>query len=322
MELAGRAMSALHNQAVAGNPPSDNAIIAKAFLWAVSIFILDKQGMQEYANSMHALVRLRGGLHNLGMQGFVEQFIRFVDARHGLVAHTASEYTDAPEPPALQHTPARKYGSFWDKEQVVQASILSQDVVNACRNVCRIIELGEEFVACGATTPRYLWLLGRILHLAATRSRALEAYEGTNTINELVITANELSLTFAVENTSKQRNAILYQAVPLVKAMQEIVKQWTLLLEFQHDRTDLFLWVLFLIVMVPHEFEGRDWAFEQVCRIVRNTLARNGELPSDWTEQIFSKFTQFTWSDLKLRKPFDAICVAICEKILPHKHGT
>jgi hypothetical protein len=322
MEFTDRAMSALRDQTIVENPPSDNAIIAQAFLWVVSLNILDKPGMLGYANSVHALVRARGGIRQLGMQGIIEQFVRFVDCRHGLQSHTASTYQDAPEPPALPQVPARKYGSFWDTEQVVNASILSQDVLEACRGVCRMIELAEDFSTSGVTTPRYMWLLGKALHSSTARSRALERYESTGTFNELVISANELALQFALDNPFRKENAVLCQSIPLVRAMQEIDKHYPSLLAFPHRESDLLLWVLFLIAMVPHKFKGKDWAFEQVCRVIRNTLAKTGELPSDWTDQILRKFAQFTWSDLKMRRIFDATFQAIRKNILLDRHGT
>lgn len=320
LEYSGRAVSLVRKATIAGDPPSDEVIISQGFLWATSMIILDKPAMMKYADSVHSLVRARGGLKGLGFQGRVEQFIRWIEARYGLVAHVACTYRDAPDPPAslLATTPARKYGSFWETHRA--AEILSQEVIESCRGTCRKIEVVEETFMTGMTMSTLLWLMGKILFLTTSRSRVLELYASTCTLNECVILANELALHFAVDNVVKQRNAMICQAKPLVKAIQKIDQHFPQFLDCSHGDTELLGWVLFLVVMIPHDFAGKGWVRTCLCRLIRGSLAVDGAMPTDWDSRIWRNFAQFTWSNLKNKKFFEIVCSELsCE--IENQHG-
>jgi hypothetical protein len=101
--------------------------------------------MQSYADSMHSLVRARGGLQNLGFQGKIEQLVRWIDAHHGLVAHVACTYRDASDAPTslLAHVPPKKCGSFWEDERATKVS--SPDVHESCTR-CLFLKLFTELL--------------------------------------------------------------------------------------------------------------------------------------------------------------------------------
>lgn len=141
LQYSGKAMSLLRKATVAGNPPSNEVVVSHAFLWATSMQILDKPAMKGLADSVYTLVRARGGLKCLGFQGQIEQLIRFLDARYSAVSHVESAYQDAPDPPAslLEKPPSRMYGLFWVSAK--GAEILSQDVLESCQGICRMIEV-------------------------------------------------------------------------------------------------------------------------------------------------------------------------------------
>ena len=314
LEFSGRAMRKIREQAIKGDLPSDYSIIGHGFLWALSLFTMDKDAMQTYANSVHLLVRARGGLKQLGLQGFVEIFVRWLDARHGSIVHIATVYEDALEPKPLAQPPPRKYGSFWDGGRT--AEILSQDVVNVCCSVCRIIEVVEDGFTNGMTTPSYMWVMGKVLHSAAARSRVLEMHKDTGSINECVALANELTSLFAVDNLIKQKIAVLCQAVPLVHALQKTAKHFPVFLARANGETELMMWLHFVAVMIPYDFEGKEWVSKQLRRLIRDTLVDVGDLPPGWTNQRFQGFEKFTWSSLKNRKLFDEACLKIREDVL------
>jgi len=81
--------------------------------------------------------------------------------------------------------------------------------------------------------------------------------------------ANELALLFAVDNIIKQRNALISQTQPLVISIQKVVQQFPGLLNGSHGNIELLTWVLFMVVMVPHEFVGKDWARMVLSHVVR-----------------------------------------------------
>ena len=309
LEFSDRAVASMRERTNTLDPPSDAVIIAHVFLWAVAMFLQEKKVMQEHANIVCSLVRTRGGLRCLGLQGKVEQLVRFVDARHSLIAHTASMYRDAPNPPALADMPPKKYGSFWETERSME--IISQDVLDSCRGICTMIEVVEETFVKGMTMPTMMWLMGKILFLTASRSRVLQVYAETGTFDECVILANELALHHALDNVKKQRNAVLFQAKPLVKAVRKIDEQFPQLFACTNGETELFVWVFFLISMVPHDFDGKDWVRDLLCRFVRAQLAETSMTPSNWIERIWQSLVQFTWSNHKYREGFNKICKEI-----------
>jgi hypothetical protein len=314
LEYSGQAMSLVRKATVAGNPPSDEVIVSQGFLWATAMMILDKQAMTGFANNVYTLVRARGGLKGLGFQGQIEQLIRWLDARYSTVAHVECTYQDAPDPPALllEGPLPQTYGSFWETDRA--AEILSEDVLGSCQSICRMTELVEDTFANGMTMSKMWWLMGKILSSVHARSRALELCEGTGTINECIILANEVALHFALDDVIKQRNALMSHTEPLVKALHKIDKHFPKLMNSSYEDIELLVWVLFLVVMVPHEFVGKHWARLQLCRVIRGSLEED-TLPEDWRLQIWRNMSNFTWSNLKNEKMFGIVCSEISLEI-------
>lgn len=317
LQYSGKAMSLLRKATVAGNPPSNEVVVSHAFLWATSMQILDKPAMKGLADSVYTLVRARGGLKCLGFQGQIEQLIRFLDARYSAVSHVESAYQDAPDPPAslLEKPPSRMYGLFWVSAR--GAEILSQDVLESCQGICRMIEVVEDMFVAGTTMSKMWWLMGKILFLTPARTRALEVYAGTDSFNECVILANEIALHFALDNVVKQRNALLSHTEPLVETLQRIDKQFPNFMTSSYGDMELLMWVLFLVVMAPHEFEGKDWVRMQLCRVIRGNF-EDKSVPVDWSLRIWRDMASFTWSNLKNKKMFDMVCSDISLEIAKH----
>jgi hypothetical protein len=314
LEYSGRAMSLVRKATVAGDPPSDEVIVSQGFLWATYMMILDKPAMTDFADSVYTLVRARGGLKGLGFQGQIEQLIRWLDARYSTVAHVTCTYQDAPDPPAslLVEPPSRKYGSFWESARA--AEILSPDVLEPCQDICRKIEVMEDTFTTGMTMSKLWWLMGKILFLTSARSRVMELYDDTGTFNECVILANQLALHFAVDNVCKQRNALISQTEPLVKALQRIHEHFPKYVDYKNGDIELLMWLLFLVVMAPHHFAGKDWARMQLCCFVRGSLEED-EAPADWSLRVWRSMAKFTWSNLKNKKMFDIVCSEISLEI-------
>ena len=314
LEYSGQAMSLARKANIAGNLPSDELIVSQGFLWATSMIILDTSAMTGFAENIHTLVQARGGLKGLGFLGQVEQFIRWLEARYCTLAHVKCKYQDAPDPPAslLRKTPPRTYGSFWETGRA--AKILSRDVLEACQATCRIIEVAEDTIANGMTMATLLWFMGKILFQVNVRSQVFEQYNGKGTFNECVMLANELALLFAVDNIVKQRNALISQTQPLVISIQKVVQQFPGLLNGSHGNIELLTWVLFMVVMVPHEFVGKDWARMLLSHVVRGVRERSAE-QSDWKVRIWRSLAKFTWSNRKNQKYFDDVCSDISQEI-------
>ena len=311
LEYSGQAMSLARKANIAGNLPSDELIVSQGFLWATSMIILDKSAMTGFAENVHTLVQARGGLRGLGFQGRVEQFIRWLEARYCTLAHVRCRYQDAPDPSAslLTRISSRKYGSFWETGKA--AKILSRDVLEACQATCRKIEVAEDTIANGMTMSTLLWLMGKILFQVNVRSQVFEQHDGKGTFNECVILANELALLFAVDNIVKQRNALISQTQPLLISLKKLVQQFPRLLNGSHGTIELLTWVLFMVVMVPHDFVGKDWARMLLSRVVQ----RIREKDADWRFRIWRSMAKFTWSNRKNQKYFDDVCSEISQEI-------
>jgi hypothetical protein len=308
LTLVGMAMQALRER-MNSDPENitDSTIVAATFLWAVNSLLEDPTAMKAHAASVYSLVHARGGLGRLGMTGAAAIFISWVDILHGIISVEPCHFQEIVAPGPFTRPPAQIYGAFFETERA--AMLLDHRLIEVCRNSCRDSEILEKAVESGISAAEYVHLISRLRYSLIQRTSLHAEFDNSGSANECVIIALEFIHMMTFHEAQDQKMLLKDKTRRFVRALRRTGGS-----TFWATDVEVLIWILFVIVLVPYEFDSRDWCMDL---LVRTLVAQFGDddWPQDWQEQVREDYLQpLVWSNTRCAEPFEKICQSLRQR--------
>lgn len=121
-------------------------ILAAASLTHQQVFCRSPEGLKTHVSGIEALIKARGGLHNVGWIAYI---ILWIDYYTCLYVNQEPRFTwSIDNSIRLNVNPERKYGSAFDSLQL--QALLDPELRQMCLEVCRTVELLESTTGKGS----------------------------------------------------------------------------------------------------------------------------------------------------------------------------
>jgi len=306
--LVGMAMQALRER-VNSDPQNitDSTIVAATFLWAVNSLLGDPAAMKMHAASVYSLVLARGGLGRLGMTGAAAMFINWIDILHGMTLVEPCHFQEVVAPGPFKRPPAHIYGAFFETERAIV--LLDRRLIEVCRDSCRDSEILEKAVESGISAAEYVHLVSRLRYSLIQRTNLHAEFDNSGSANECVIIALESIHMMTFHMAQDQKILLKDMTRRFVRALRQTGGS-----TFWAKDVKVLIWILFVMVLVPYEFDSKDWCMDILVRTLVSQFG-DDEWPQDWQEQVRKGYLQpFVWSNARCAQPFKKICQSLRQR--------
>lgn len=286
---------------------SDATVAAATFLWAINSLLNDPDSMRLHGKSVHALVSRRGGLANLGLNGAVAQLVMMIDNLNAIVFGEKTVYPYTVETPPLECEPATVCGAYFTSPRGQQS--IDPALSKLCLESVGIANLLERMITTRSTTPEYFHAIWKLSTVGFDTTNIYVRFKGTGSMDECVCLAMQLAGIVLYYQPREQQMMVTRQATRLIRALhkQEIPGYWV-------TEMELLVWILFVVAMIPLEFEGKEWAMDLLCQGLCSKLGAE-EWPDDWEDTVHRVVLNFIWCDARLAPVFATICRSIALRV-------
>jgi Fungal specific transcription factor domain len=304
LELYGRALGSVReNLDQIPAHVTDEIILSAVLLWRIQANTRDLKTLKSHANSVRGLVEYRGGLHKLGYNGALAQWIRWISAMTDVILEEGSLYNHIPISVPPSSCPPQTYGSAFQTIKIV--SLLDPALVRTCKDLCRVTEILERAQRQGTTMGEYRYVMSMLNYISDCKSVLHSRFKGSGTINECVVPALYVYQTSTFNMPREMKNMVLSATSYIRSAIQrtKVSVLWA-------DGTDILVWVLFMAVLNPNECDDRGWLRNLLQRSVIRKFG-DGEWPNNWRDQLHQFLASFVWSDARCSATFGQVCDSI-----------
>jgi hypothetical protein len=286
---------------------SDATVAAAAFLSGISSLLNDPISMQEHGEIVHALVLRRGGLSQLGLNRAVAQLVVMVDNLNSVIFGEKTRYPNIADAMPLEQEPAPICGAYF-KGPRAQKSI---DPV-LCRLALKsvgVANLLENMIRTRSTTPEYFHAMSKLSTIGSEMANVYVRFKGTGSRDECVCLATQLANTLLYYTPRNHQMMVTTQASRLIRALQqqEIPGYWV-------EEMELFVWISFVVAMIPHDFDGKEWAMDLLCQSLCSKISSE-EWPDNWQDTVNRVVLNFVWCDARLAPGFLTICRSVALRV-------
>ena len=294
---------------------ADTTIMAFSILWGASYWLGDPGFMRSFKSSVYGFVQSRGGLDRLGLAGGVASVVHNTDILHSVTTAESCNYqnptTVGPIEKALPISPNPDH--FWVGEDA--RSLIEPRLLQTCLEFCRLIDAVELQDEQWGMRP-YLYTLSKIGSIENDLCAAQATHKGTRTLNEHVCYAAVIHATVNFHMTQELWFLLTNMASRSTQALKEIRGS-----NYWQGKIELLMWVLFSVLLVPHDFEDKAVVTNILSKLVADRFDDEDEWPGDWRLQIRNILGRFMWSNKKSRAGFSRICDSI-EQAVQEGAGT
>jgi hypothetical protein len=306
LTLFDKAMYQLRERLNSG-PVRDATVAAATFLWAINSLLNDADSMRLHGKSVHALVSRRGGLENLGLNGAVAQLVMMVDHLNAIIFGEKTSYPYKFDTPPLESEPAAICGAYFTSPRAQRS--IDPALSKLCLESVGVANLLERMINTRSTTPEYFHAMSKLSTIGSDTTNMYVRFRGTGSMDECVCLAMQLTSIVLYYQPREQQMMVIRQASRLIRALhkQEIPSYWVIEME-------LLVWILFVVAMIPHEFEGKEWAMDLLCQGLCSKLGAE-EWPDDWEDTVRRVVLKFIWCDARLAPVFATICRSIALRV-------
>lgn len=286
---------------------TDATVAAATFLWAINSLLDDPHSMQQHGKSVHALVSGRGGLSNLGLSGAVAQLVVMVDCLNAIISGEQARYSNTNDTPPLEDQPTPLCGAYFRGPRAQQS--VDPDLIRICVESASIANLLERMIRKQPTTSDYFHAISKLSIIGSDTINIYARLKGTGSKDECVCLAVQLMNILLYWRPREQQMMVTTLASRLIKALsrQEMQQYWLAEME-------LLVWILFIIAMIPHDFDGKEWAMDLLCQSLCSKLG-SGEWPDDWQDTVRRVVLNFVWCDTRLSVNFTTICRSVALRV-------
>jgi hypothetical protein len=306
LTLFDQAMYQLRERLGSG-PVSDATVAAATFLWVTNSLLNDPDSMLQHSKSVYALVSRRGGLPNLGLHGAVAQLVTMVDMLNATIFGEKTLYLNTIDVRPLENEPVPVCGAYF-KGPRAQNSI-DPVLSKLCFESVGVANLLERMICTRPTTPEYFHAMEKLATIGADTTNIYVRFKGTGSMDECVCLTMQLANIILYYRPREHQMMVTTQASRLIRALQkqEIPGYWAAEME-------LFVWILFITAMIPHDFEGKEWAMDLLCQALCLKLGAE-QRPDDWEDTVNRVVLNFVWCDARLAPGFATICRSIALRV-------
>lgn len=306
LTLFDQAMYQLRERLVSG-PVSDATIAAATFLWGINSLLNDPDSMLQHSKSVHALVSRRGGLSNLGLDGAVAQLVTMVDVLNAIIFGEKTLYPNVVDARPLENEPVPLCGAYF-KGPRAQNSI-DPVLSKLCLESVGVANLLERMLCTRPTAPEYFHAMDKLATIGADTTNIYVRFKGIGSMDECVCLTMQLANILLYYRPRERQMMVRTQASRLISALQkqDIPGYWVAEME-------LFVWILFVAAMIPHDFEGKEWAMDLLCQALCSKLGTE-HWPDDWEDTVNRVVLNFVWCDARLAPGFATICRSIALRV-------
>lgn len=306
LTLFDKAMSQLRERLSSG-PVSDATVAAATFLWGINALLNDPDSMQQHGRSVHALVLGRGGLQNLGLNGAVAQLVAMVDNLNAIIFGEKTVYPNKIDATPLENEPAPLCGAYFRGPRAQQS--IDPELIKFCSESVGVANLLERMIRTQPTTPDYFHAMSKLSTIGSETINIYVRLKGTGSRDECVCLAMQLVNILIYYKPREQQMLVTTQASRLIRALQqqEIPGYWVAEME-------LLVWILFIVAMIPHDFDGKEWAMDLLCQALCSKLGSE-EWPDNWEDTVSRVVLNFVWCDARLAPGFATICRSVALRV-------
>lgn len=259
---------------------ADTTIAAATYLWAANFYLTDDESLQQHASSVRALVDARDGLENLGMSGAVANLFKWVDVINSLRLNRPCQL---PDQRALQSPlSAGRSGGAWNSDAGHQMLSSDREVVRACQDCCRAIDVLDEAGAEEMNAVAYFYLYERSAQLYQEASIPRARYSGTGSLEECIILAIDVLklIVFNGGQTQTGRRVLRLQAKYLSVSVRAAGGA-----NFWQRRIHLFIWIMFLTYVSKPVGAQEKWC----SHVLRGALEHVFGPRAGWSDQTITE---------------------------------
>jgi hypothetical protein len=314
LTLLDQAMSQLRERLSSGKGEvSDATVAAATFLWGINSLLNDPDSMQQHGNSVHALVAGRGGLSNLGLSGAVARLVVGMDSLNAIIFAQRALYPNRVDAAPLKEDPAPVCGAYFSIETSQQS--IDPALHMLCLESIGVANLLERMIRRRSTAPEYFHALSKLSNVGTGIINIYVKLKGTGTKDECVCLTMQLTNILLYYKPREQPMMVTTQAGRLIRALkqQEIPTHWL-------GDMEMLVWILFIIAMIPHDFDGKEWAMDLLCQALCSRYGSE-EWPDEWQEAIHRVVLQFVWVDARLSAGFATICRSVTMRVFGDNEG-
>lgn len=306
LTLFDQAMCQLRERLISG-PVSDATIAAATFLWAINSLLNDPDSMLQHGKSVHALVSRRGGLSNLGLNGAVAYLVTMIDNLNAIIFGEKTLYPNTCEAPPLAKEPVPICGAYFRGPRAEKR--IDTAISKLCLESVGVANLLERMIRARSTTSEYFHAMGKLSMIGTDIANIYVTFKGTGTMDECVCLTMQLTNIVLYYRPREQQMMVTTQASRLIRALQkqEIPGYWV-------QEMELLVWILFVVAMIPLEFEGKEWAMDLLCQALCSKLGAE-QWPDDWEDTVHRVLLNFVWCDARLTPAFDTVCRSIALRV-------
>ncbi|KAK5080220.1 hypothetical protein LTR05_008731 [Lithohypha guttulata] len=274
---------------------ADTTIAAAIYIWAANLYLADESSLRQHANTVRALVDARDGLFSLGMSGSIANLFQWVEIMNNIRLNSPCNYPDE-RVLAYPRSSGRRYGTFWESDEVKKFGVEGEAVITACRECCRCLDLIENDADDVMAPKTYWYLYQRTAQLYQENSRLRTKYAQTHTAQECMVLAVDILklIAFNGGQTRPPRRSLTFQANNLGTGGSTA---W-------QEHVEMLIWLVMIAALASPGTEQRQWCYEVLQGALECKLGTRGKWPSDWQHQLWSALARFGWSTLP---PFDHI---------------
>lgn len=314
LTLFDQAMSQLRERLSSGTGQvSDTTVAAATFLWGINSLLNDPDSMQQHGNSVHALVAGRGGLSNLGLGGAVARLVVGVDSLNAIIFAQHALYPNRLDATPLEDNPPPLCGAYFSSKRAQQSIDPAINVL--CLESVGVANLLERMIRHQSTTPEYFHAMSKLSSIGTGIINRYVGLRGTGTKNECACLALQLMNILLYYKPREHQMMVTTQAGRLIRALkqQEVWSYWL-------GDMELLVWILFILEMLPHDFEGKEWAMDLLCQALCSRYGSE-KWPDEWQEAIHRVVLQFVWVDARLSPAFATMCKSVTLRVFGDDEG-
>ena len=309
LTLLDQAMSLLRRRvAVEHLNLGDKTIVAAVYLWIVNLALTDKESSKGHASSIQALVATRGGIEKLGMSGAVGQLLRWTDLMHSMRIHEPCHYSMPYKIPRQPQVDVSHYGSFWKQGDPRQLPTTDEDIINACRDCCHIIDVLELHEPGRMQAATYWYLYQKTCHVFQQSSLVRAKHYDSGTMEECIILTIDL-LKLLVFSGGCVRSKC-WDVKSLCSDIVEAVK-CTGSSKFRQGYQDLLIWMTFVVRTAEHDSGDEEWSKKVLQSVLESKFGHRENWANSWQNELRILLASFGWSHSVLSSGIDATCAKI-----------
>ena len=286
---------------------SDTTVAAATFLWGINALLNDPDSMRQHGKSVHALVAGRGGLSNLGLCGAVARLVVMVDSLNAITFAELALYPNRVEVPPLEDEPPPVCGAYFRSERSQKS--IDTALNNICMKSAGVANLMERMIRTRSTTTEYFHAMSMLSRIGTDIINIYVKFKNTGTKDECTCLAVMLTNILLYYKPREQQMMVTTQAGRLIRALhqKEIPSYWL-------GNMELLVWILFILAMIPHDFDGKEWAMDLLSQAMCSRFGSES-WPDDWQETVHQAVLQFVWSDVRLSEGFATICRSLTLRV-------